>query len=287
MATPQDTVNLPPGSKHPPTHPSDDAATLIARMEQYVTEQMSGHDPSHNPQHVTRVVRLAHRILDAERARDPQGPAAQYDKTVVTLSAILHDIGDRKYLPKQPSSSSSPATPPLITPQNIIYHVLLNNGASQHLAQTVQTIVTHVSYTTETKNPEKIQHLIDTDFPELAIVQDADRLDALGAMGIARCFTYLGAKGGGGGADRASVGVRASAGTQDDDDGVKLNGGEEEKNAVGRWELDEGIEHFGEKLEKLEGMMKTQTGREMARERSWRLQEFRRWWEEETTLGAN
>jgi HD superfamily phosphodiesterase len=45
--------------------------------------------------------------------------------------------------------------------------------------------------------------------------------------------------------------------------------------------LDDAIEHFGDKLEKLEHMMKTETGKEMARVRTERLRIFRSWWEEE------
>jgi HD superfamily phosphodiesterase len=47
------------------------------------------------------------------------------------------------------------------------------------------------------------------------------------------------------------------------------------------WEMENSIRHFGEKLENLEGMMKTETGKRMARARTERLVEFRRWWEEE------
>jgi HD superfamily phosphodiesterase len=45
--------------------------------------------------------------------------------------------------------------------------------------------------------------------------------------------------------------------------------------------MNNAIAHFQEKLVRLEGMMKTQTGREMARVRTQRLVEFRKWWEEE------
>jgi HD superfamily phosphodiesterase len=131
----------------------------------------------------------------------------------------------------------------------MVRDALLDNGATPALSQKVQTIVSHVSYSTEIKNPLLTLRLIHEDgYPELAIVQDADRLDALGAVGIGRCFTYLGAKGRGGDAE---------------------------------WELSEVIAHFGEKLERLEGMMKTDSGRHMAKVRTWRLKEFRRWWEDE------
>lgn len=114
-------------------------------------------------------------------------------------------------------------------------------------------ITSHVSYSTECKDPERVEELVQM-YPELGIVQDADRLDAIGAVGIARCFTFLGAKG-------------------------KGKGGEE-------WELENSIRHFGEKLERLEGMMKTESGREIAKARTEKLREFRRWWEEETGMVA-
>lgn len=63
-------------------------------------------------------------------------------------------------------------------------------------------------------------------------------------MGIARCFTFLGAKGPG----------------------------------QGSWELDETIKHFGAKLQRLERMMKTESGRAIARVMTVRLREFRKWW---------
>jgi uncharacterized protein len=80
-------------------------------------------------------------------------------------------------------------------------------------------------------------------YPELAVVQDADRLDAIGAIGIGRTFTFGGAK--------------------------------------GAKEMGETIQHFEDKLEKLESMMKTTPGMRMARERTERLKTFKSWWEEE------
>lgn len=142
-----------------------------------------------------------------------------------------------------------------INPNTIIYDTLISHHADQGMAQRVQTIVSNVSYSTEIKDPSVVQRLISPEggYPELAIVQDADRLDAIGAVGIARCFTFLGAR-------------SKSAGKEGDKE----------------LDLDDAIEHFNEKLVKLEGMMKTVTGREMARERAFRIEEFQRWWADET-----
>ncbi|KAJ5106202.1 hypothetical protein N7456_002877 [Penicillium angulare] len=213
---------------------------LYDSMSTFVDTCMSGHDPSHNPPHVHRVVNLAMRILKAEQSLHPE---IKYSAAVVKLAALLHDIGDRKYLSNISSTDA-------LDPKTMVQHALLQQGADADLASKVQTIVSHVSYSTEIKNPSVIQNLIDGGFKELAIVQDADRLDAIGAVGIGRCFVFLGAQG------------KKFAGE---------NG----------WVMDNAIEHFGDKLEKLEGMMKTQTGREMARERTERISVFKGWWEEE------
>lgn len=152
------------------------------------------------------------------------------------------------------------------TPEEISKHpvskVLLELGASPELAFKVQTIVKHVSYSAETKDPLAVEEVL-LQHPELAAVQDADRLDAIGAVGIGRAFTF-------GGAMRPETNMA------------------------------ETIQHFTEKLERLEGLMKvrvlfirmsaiitklqTRTGKQMARERTRRLQIFRTWWEEETTI---
>lgn len=232
--------------------------TLFTSMSDFVTKCMSGHDPSHNPQHVHRVVSLAKRILASETARNPSTPL---NADVVHLAALLHDIGDRKYLSQVAAISDSipckgdAASSETVDPHRLVYSALVSHGADEELAERVQMIVSHVSYTTERSDPEKVRQLIRDGYPELAIVQDADRLDAIGAVGIGRCFTFLGAKG---------------------------------KNfcADGMWVMGNAIDHFEEKLERLEGMMKTETGREMAKVRTARLKEFREWWADEMNEAA-
>jgi uncharacterized protein len=112
----------------------------------------------------------------------------------------------------------------------------------------VALIVQHVSYSNEIKRPQLVKAILGA-HPELAIVQDADRLDAIGAIGIARTFSYGAAK------------------------------------APGRG-MQGCIDHFTEKLENIEGMMKTETGKQMARERTQRLKDFRHWWEDENALAS-
>lgn len=201
--------------------PVDDA--LISRVTDYVKDYMSHYDPSHDFHHIERVVHLAHCIHDAT-------PSPSISRGVITLSALLHDVGDRKYL--KPGEDAS----------RLIHQVLTSLGAPDALAARVQTICLGVSYSGEVKDPARVAALV-AEYPELAIVQDADRLDAIGAVGIGRAFTFGGAK---------------------------------------NQSLDRAIAHFEEKLVRLEGMMKTGRGRQLARERTDRIRMMQEWWRQET-----
>ena len=273
---------------------------LIKRTEEYVQHCMSRYDTSHDFNHVQRVCRMAQTIAAAEspqatvvsrlrcllsdlisapttilrrfwltwaRRNDRQrgavqeprhtrvethglrrteskwsslfyrfsrplqscNPSVQYDFAVVTLASLLHDVGDKKYL-----SVGQDGT-------QLVADFLISANASVSLANTVQEVVNAVSYSSETKNPAHVANVL-ARHPELGPVQDADRLDAIGAVGIGRCFTHNAATG---------LGMAAA------------------------------IQHFADKLLRLEGMMKTKAGRAMARERTERLQEFQAWWYEE------
>ncbi|KXJ91108.1 hypothetical protein Micbo1qcDRAFT_195907 [Microdochium bolleyi] len=217
--------------------PASSPDALVRAVTDYVKSYMAKYDGSHDYHHIERVVGLARHIHARSGPDTPAG--SRSDIHVVTLSALLHDVGDKKYL--KPGEDHT----------TMIAKLLVSLGAGGQLADRVQAICLGVSYSSEIKDPEKVSRLVE-EFPELAIVQDADRLDAIGAIGIGRTFTFGGAKGSAGGG-------RSMYGT---------------------------IEHFHEKLLRLEGMMKTEVGRELARERTVRMEQFLEWWSDEKAFAG-
>ncbi|KAH8601903.1 hypothetical protein B0O99DRAFT_607709 [Bisporella sp. PMI_857] len=203
---------------------------LVRKVSTYVESYMNNFDGSHDFYHIKRVLGLAHTIY-AEVSKST--PNTELNLTIITLAALLHDVGDRKYI--------KPGEDPNILVQNL----LLSFGAPPALAQKVQTICAGVSYFNEIQDPQKVIELI-LEHPELAIVQDADRLDAIGAVGVGRVFTYGGAK-----AKRS---------------------------------MDESVQVFDSKLLKLENCMKTKVGKRIARERTEHLRTFMKWWDAEVEV---
>jgi len=191
------------------------------------------------------------KILDAERQAHPE---RKYDENVVSYAAVLHDIGDSKYFSEIKRKTSKEPEHKLHTLlkryglestsiYKVVFDWLTNCGIEEQVAAQVQNICDCVSYSYEQGYPDIVQHTLEF-HPELAIVQDADRLDAIGAIGIGRTFTYTGAK--------------------------RLEGG-----------MEGTLQHFYDKLLNIQNMMKTETGRRMAWERTERMKTFLRWWKEE------
>ncbi|KAI0390109.1 HD domain-containing protein [Xylariaceae sp. FL0594] len=202
---------------------------LVKTVTEYVEAYMANYDGSHDFNHIQRVLGLAKHI----HAHDSHASAR--DPLVVVLSALLHDVGDKKYLKPGEDASS------------LIRDLLVSYGATEELATKVQTVCLGVSYSSEIKDPAHVQALIKL-HPELAVVQDADRLDAIGSIGIGRVFTFTGAR------------TKAS--------------------------MEDSIQHFHDKLLKLKSMMKTEVGRQLAEERTRRMQEFLKWWAEEQAFSG-
>lgn len=166
----------------PSNHPdlSSEQADFVRRISSFTEEYFRNpkFDASHDFQHVMRVVRNSVQILDEEqKIRATQSPPLpRLDAWVVILGALLHDIDDKKYVE---ATSQGP----------LAKRELIRLGASEQTASTIQAVVDGVSYSSEVKDPARVKHFI-MEIPELAVVQDADRLDAIGAIGIGRCFTF-------------------------------------------------------------------------------------------------
>lgn len=218
---------------HPSTYSSlsEQEVSVVQQVHDFTENYFQNpcFDASHDFDHVKRVVTNALAILKKEEDTRKRQARPALNPLSVILGALLHDVEDKKYM------TTDHKTSPL-------RGAIVDAGMPEDYAAQIQMLVEGVSYSSEVKNPQRVADLIDA-IPELAIVQDADRLDAVGAIGIGRCFTFGGAKG-----------VRS---------------------------LGNSLQHFDDKLLKLEGMMKTAAGKEIAAERSKRIREFVSWWQDE------
>ncbi|KAK4580372.1 hypothetical protein LTR86_000575 [Recurvomyces mirabilis] len=151
-----------------------EGSQLYCGIYDYVKQYMSRYDCSHDFNHVLRVLATAKHILATESAANP---STSYNSKAIILAALLHDVGDRKYI--QPGENA----------EKLISDVLAKNGCPPKFAVKVALIVEHVSYSSEIKRPSLVKAIVST-HPELAIVQDADRLDSIGALGIGRVFAF-------------------------------------------------------------------------------------------------
>jgi uncharacterized protein len=140
---------------------------LINNTIQFVKQQLQNAEGGHDWFHIERVYKNALLIAEGEEC----------DLTIVKLGALLHDIADSKFHDGDETVGPRTARQFLEeqnTPEDVIAHVI--------------NIIDNISF--KGGNFEKKFNSI-----ELQIVQDADRLDALGAIGIARAFNYGGFKG--------------------------------------------------------------------------------------------
>jgi uncharacterized protein len=140
--------------------------SVLSESEKFVKEYFQGMEGGHNWSHIERVVRNARLINKMEGVGDP---------FIVELGALFHDIGDRKI----DSMTDGP---------KLVDEFLERLGVEIYIRQQVVHIMRFVSFR------DSFDGCVErTD--ELNIVQDADRLDAIGAIGIARAFNYGGSVG--------------------------------------------------------------------------------------------
>jgi len=160
------------------------------------------------------------------------------DITVVSLAALLHDIADPKFYNGDET----------IGPRVASKFLLTHNVDSEIIAHVIQ-IIENMSF----KNSFDLNLAFTS--KELEVVQDADRLDAIGAIGIARCFNYGGFK------DRALYNPEIAP-------NLKMTKAEYKEAKAPT------INHFYEKLLLLKDKMNTKTGRRIASDRHQYMEGF-------------
>ena len=193
---------------------------IINRTVDFVKHTLKDAEGGHDWFHIQRVFNNAKLIVKTESA----------DDLIVSLSALLHDIADSKFHVGDETIGPKKATEFLMS-QNIDSIVI------EHVVQIIKNISFKGGNIDRTFSSK-----------ELDIVQDADRLDAIGAIGIARCFNYGGFK------NREIFNPKIKP---------KLNMTKEEyKNSN-----TPSINHFYEKLLLLKDKMNTATGKRVAIER--------------------
>lgn len=200
---------------------------VIANTVNFVKKTLQGAEAGHDWFHTERVWKLANQIARTEDC----------NQTVVQLAALLHDIAD----PKFHNGDENLAL-------QISRDFLESEAVNHTIIEQVLFIIKHLSFKNRGEAPAELPL-------ELKIVQDADRLDAIGAIGIARTFNFGGFK---------------NNLMYDPDIPPKLNMDKEEyKKSNGTT-----INHFYEKLLLLKDLMHTQKARSMAEERHAFMQTF-------------
>jgi len=186
---------------------------LLENTISYIRNLFRTDSGGHDAEHSLRVYRNACLIADRE-------PSC--DKGIVALAALLHDADDHKLFSTRNNANAR--------------SFLEDNHVPPEQIDRICEVINSVSFSrNKGKKPGTV---------EAAVVQDADRLDAMGAIGIARTFAY---------------------------------GGEH-----GR-PLEESVQHFHEKLLLLKDLMNTETGKALAEKRHVFLEEFLEEYGEETS----
>jgi len=193
---------------------------IIGKTTVFVKDTLKGAEGGHDWFHTHRVFNNARLIAKGEHV----------DNLVVALGSLLHDIADSKFHDGDESIGPKKAT-------EFLMSINVDSAVIEHIIQIIKNISFKGGRTKQTFSSK-----------ELDVVQDADRLDAIGAIGIARCFNYGGFK-------------NREIFNPDILPNVKMSK-EEYKNSKAP-----SINHFYEKLLLLKDKMNTKTGKKIAVER--------------------
>lgn len=193
---------------------------LIEKTIAFVKEKLEGAEAGHDWFHIERVWKLARKIAATETC----------NLEVVELSALLHDIADPKFHDGDETLALK-----------ISKEFLESQNVSNEIIEQVLFIIKNISF----KNRGEVPDVLPI---ELQIVQDADRLDAIGAIGIARTFNFGGFKNNLMFHPEIKPNLNQSKEVYKKSNGTTIN-------------------HFYEKLLLLKDLMNTDSGKKLAEER--------------------
>lgn len=203
-----------------------DKNLMIEKTKDFVKEKLYGEGSGHDWFHIERVYNLSKFIAEKENA----------DLFIVEMTSLLHDIDDWKF-------SKGTDTNTTVT-ENFLKSIKVSKADKDKIISIIKTM----SFKGGVVDSTQISI-------EGKVVQDADRLDAIGAIGIARTFAYGGSKG-----------------RQIYDPSIKpieFTSLEQVKN-----EENHTINHFYEKLLKLKYLMNTETAKKIAEKRHKFMENF-------------
>lgn len=206
---------------------------LIETTKSWVRARLMETESGHDWWHIHRVYKTAMHLAQSENANE----------TTVALAALLHDLTDTKLTDQAEAVEAE------------IVAFLQQHGVSVSLIEQVMYIIRHMSF-------RHSAYFTGIKSIEFQVVQDADRLDALGAVGIARAFSYGGFK------KRPFLNFETRAEAE-----AFFRNGNPDASTIG---------HFYEKLLLLKDMMNTESARRLAEERHifmlrWLIQFYREW----------
>ena len=200
---------------------------IIDKTVDFVKEKLQGAEAGHDWYHIERVWKLSKKIAAKESC----------DSEIVELGALLHDIADPKF-----HNGDETVAPKVAT------EFLQSLDFPSEGIEKVVFIINNISFKNRNEAPENLPI-------ELKIVQDADRIDAIGAIGIARTFNFGGFKN-----NLMYDPALPPRFDMSKDEYKKSNGTT--------------INHFYEKLLLLKDLLNTDSGKEIAQERHQYMLDF-------------